>query len=174
MHRYKLKWLAVCFAVGGMLVSPAHLRAAEAISQRQMNAALSIDDVALGQNNSFHGTVMDSNGTPIAGSQVIITRQGQEVARTTTNDRGRFAFQQLQGGLHLVHADEGAALYRFWAEGTAPPAAKPHVTLVNETVTRGQRPFRDLFFSNGFIMTAIVAAAIAIPLAVHDARKSGS
>jgi hypothetical protein len=157
-----------------MLASPAHHCAAAAIPQRQIDAALSIDDVALGRNNSFHGTVMDSNGTPVTGSQVVITQQGNEVARTMSNEQGRFSFQHLHGGLHMVHADDGASLYRFWAEGTAPPAAKPHVTLVNETVTRGQRPFRDLFFSNGFIMTAIVAAAIAIPLAVHDARKSGS
>jgi hypothetical protein len=120
------------------------------------------------------GTVMDGNGTPVAGTPVVVTQQGQEVARTTTNQQGRFAFQQMQGGLHLVQADAGAALYRFWSEGTAPPAAKPQIALINETIARGQRPFRDLFFSNGFILSAIVAAAIAIPLAVHDARKSGS
>jgi hypothetical protein len=142
-----------------------------------VNRALAIKDVALSEGQAFHGVVLGSTGQPAADTRVSITQMGHEVASTTTDEQGRFAFQGLRGGLHVVNAGEASALYRLWSAGTAPPHAQGGVTLVDQVTVRGQRPFRELFTSNAFVVGGIVVAAIAIPIAVHDARndkKSGS
>lgn len=166
------------FACAGMLLPPLLADAGEpAVSPARVNAALAIEDVALGTGQTFQGVIMSGSGQPVPDAEVIVSQLGHEVARTRTNELGRFTFQGLRGGVHLVRASKGTGLYRLWAAGTAPPHARQSVTLVDTVTVRGQRPFRELFTSNAFIITGIVIAAIAIPIAVHDARndqRSGS
>ena len=148
-----------------------------AIPTDKVNAALAIEDVALGEGQAFQGLLRNDNGRPVAGAEVTISQLGKEVARTQTDEQGRFEFQGLRGGLHLVHAGEGAGLYRLWAKGTAPPHARDNVTMTDSVTIRGQRPIKDLLTSNAMILTGIVVAAIVIPIAVHNSgndKKSGS
>ena len=177
MTRHRISRMLVALSCGGLLLPSSAASASEpAIPQAKVDAALAIEDVALGTGQSFHGILVNENGQSVAGAQVTITQLGREVARTTTDDTGRFRFEGLRGGLHLVQARQGAGLYRFWADGTAPPNAQPSVKMVDQVTVRGQRPFKEMFTSNAMILTAIVVAAIAIPIAVHDARndRSGS
>jgi hypothetical protein len=174
-----LRWSRAlgALACAGMLLPPSWANAGEpVVSPSRVNSALAIEDVALGDNQSFQGVVLAENGQSMANTEVVISQLGREVARTTTDESGRFGFQGLRSGLHLARAGQGGSLFRFWAAGTAPPHARRNVTLVDRVTVRGQRPFRELFTSNAFILTGIVVAAIAIPIAVHDARndKSGS
>jgi hypothetical protein len=177
MVRHRISRVLVALACGGMLLPHSVASADEpAIAPAKVNAALAIEDVALGADQSFHGMLLSEDGKSVVGAEVTISQLGKEVARATTDESGRFAFQGLRGGLHLVRAGQGAGLYRFWAAGTAPPNARPSVTMVDQITVRGQRPFREFFTSNAVILTAIVVAAVAIPIAVHDARndRSGS
>ena len=177
MVRHRISRVLVALASAGMLLPPSIASADEpAIAPAKVNAALAIEDVALGEGQSLHGMLLSEDGKSVGGAEVTISQLGKEVARTTTDETGRFGLQGLRGGLHLVRAGQGAGLYRFWAEGTAPPNAHPSVKMVDQVTVRGQRPFKEFFTSNAVILTAIVVAAVAIPIAVHDARndRSGS
>ncbi len=141
------------------------------VSGGQFDSVLAIEDLALGDKQSFAGVVLDENGQPQVDTDVVIFQLGREVARTTTDELGGFSFQGLRSGLHLAKAGRGAGLYRFWATGTAPPSARSKATLVDSVTIRGQQPFRQLLMSRGVIVTAIMGAAVFIPIAVHDARN---
>jgi hypothetical protein len=165
----------VALTCAGMLMPASVLRAGQpAISPAKVDDALAIQDVELGEGQSLHGIVRSEGGKPLARTTVTISQMGTEVARTETDAEGKFGFQGLRGGLHVLRAGEGAGLYRLWAEGTAPPHAKQDVAITDAVTIRGQRPFKELFTSNAFILTSIVVAAIAIPIAVHNARDDKS
>ena len=178
MKRLRISRALAALTCAGLLLPPAAARGGDpVVSPERVNSALAIEDVALGTGQSFQGIVLAESGEPLAEAEIIVSQLGHEVARTTADKSGRFAFQNLRGGLHLVRAGQGAALYRFWAAGTAPPHARSQVTLVDAVTVRGQRPFSSLFTSKAVILTLIVGAAVAIPIAVHDARndkRSGS
>jgi hypothetical protein len=165
-------------ACAGLLLPPTVAEAGPpVVSAARVNSALSIEDIALGDGQAFHGMVLSENGQPLAGEEVVVSQLGREVARTTSDESGHFAIQNLRGGLHLVRAGQGEGLYRFWTTGTAPPSARAKATLVDRVTVRGQRPFKHLFHSRAFILGVVIAAAIAIPIAVHDSRnddRSGS
>lgn len=169
--------LIALISVGLVTPSSGVSAAPPVVSQSQMDSALAIKDVALAPGEKLHGVALDEKGQPLAEVEVIVSQLGREVARTTTDEAGRFSFQSLRGGLHLVRAGQAEALYRLWSAGTAPPHAQSSVRLTDSLTVRGQRPLKELFTSNAFIVGALVAGAIAIPIAVHDARndkKSGS
>lgn len=167
--------LLMTLATGGMLLPPTHTTAAEpAVSPALTKSALAIEDVALGQGDTLQGVVLDENGSPIANAEVALSQLGRQVAVARTDDSGKFGFQGLRGGLHLVRSGESAQLLRLWTPGTAPPHARNVVALSEQVTVRGQRPFRDLVTSNTAIIVGVVAAAIVIPIAVHDARKEKS
>ena len=177
MKRLRISRALAALACAGLLLPPAATADEPIVSPARINSALAIEDVALAGGQSFQGVVLAESGEPLADAEVVVSQLGREVARTTSDTSGRFAFQNLRGGLHLVRAGQGAGLYRFWAAGTAPPNARSHVTLVDAVTVRGQRPLSSLFTSKAVILTLIVGAAVAIPIAVHDARndkRSGS
>lgn len=177
MNRHVASRLLIGLATLGTLAPPARMSAAEpAVAPRSVNAALEISDVSLGQGASFHGVVLSESGQPVAHAEVQLSQLGRQVAVSTTDASGRFGFQGLRGGLHLVRTDQTAQLLRLWTPGTAPPHAQNGIALSEQMTVRGQRPFKDLITSNAFIITGVIVAAIAIPIAVADARneKSGS
>jgi hypothetical protein len=65
-------------------------------------------------------------------------------------------------------------LCRCWAAGTAPPAAQGEVLLVPiGLVERGQRPIGEIL-ANPILIGLIIAAAIALPIAVHNSKDDAS
>lgn len=169
--------LLMALATSGMLLPPTVVTGGEpAVPPSRVNSALAIEDISLGEGQSFHGVLLNEAGEPVADANVELSQLGREIAVARTNASGQFGFQGLRGGLHLVRAGQSAQLLRLWAPGTAPPNARDSIALSEQLTVRGQRPFRDLFTSNAFIIAGVVVAAIAIPIAVHDARteKSGS
>lgn len=92
---------------------------------------------------------------------VVSIRQGDaEVARTVTNADGIFVTKPLKGGQYQVLAGSQAQLFRFWAPGTAPPAAlKQAVIVTQHRVIRGQSPLG--FGSGSSTRFRLVAAAVA-------------
>ena len=130
-----------------------------------------IRDIALGNAGELRGQVLDIQGQARPKLPVRIARQGEEVARTETDQHGRFAVQGLNGGLYEVQTPIGTNVYRAWTPGTAPPSAVTEAMVVpDENLIRGQmRGGQALsWLANPWVLAGIVAAAIAIPLALDD------
>lgn len=138
----------------------------------QQVQAKKVLDVSMDETGGLLGAVLDTNGRPLANTVVKVT--GREWrAEAKTNKDGHFYIRGLRGGNYQFQVANATEAYRIWANKTAPPSAKPGVLIVpGDQVQRGQRPFGEIF-ANPILITAIVAAAIAIPVAVHNS-KSGS
>lgn len=135
-------------------------------------------DVALLDGGLLVGQVVDAQGTVLKKTPVSVYRQGQEVAKTRTDDRGYFAVRGLGGGIYQVTAAEGHGIYRLWAPGHAPPAARKGVLVVaGRDTVRGQGPLLGslgMGLGSPLIIGAVVAASIAVPVAVHNSKRPSS
>ena len=69
-------------------------------------AAVLICGTAFAQNASVSGTVTDPQGGVIPGSEVTLTNESMQAARTTvTDDTGRYYFQQVAPGNYAIRAE---------------------------------------------------------------------
>ena len=133
-----------------------------------------IRDVELGANGRLSGQLLNAEGQPHAGQPILLHQQdGQLVGHTLTDAEGWFHFEQVRGGIYQLVSAEAFQLCRCWVQNTAPPAAEQQVLLVAGGIERGQRPFYHVL-ANPLFIGALVFGAIAIPIAVHNARDSGS
>jgi hypothetical protein len=132
-----------------------------------------IRDIALGPNGSLSGQLVDAQGHARPNQPVLVQRQGGEPHKTQTDESGRFVMTGLTGGTYQVATLDSAALCRCWTEKVAPPAARKDVLLVTgEGVQRGQHPFGEMLFSAPVLIGLVIAAAIAIPIAVHNSQDA--
>jgi hypothetical protein len=133
---------------------------------------LRINDVALQKDGVLVGQVVDQQGVGKARKLVSIQYGDHEVARTETDENGFFAAKGLRGGQYQLSTDEGTSHYRLWAQGTAPPVARPTAMVISgHTVVRGAGPhggWISWMKAHPYMTATAVAAAIAIPLAVAD------
>ena len=127
-------------------------------------------DVALLDGGELRGQVMDREGSPAIQTEVSVSRQGQVVKTTRTDAEGKFRVTGLRGGVYVIATADASGVYRLWASNTAPPVAQPDVLIVaGGDAVRGQSGFRNgvmQFLSNPWVIAAIVATAIAVPLAL--------
>ena len=139
-----------------------------------------VTDVALFDGGALVGQVVDSQGHPLSNVSVLVKQGVMVRAMATTDEKGVFHVRGLQGGVYQVVTPNGQAAYRLWAPGSAPPASKEGVLLVSATgnatgTVRGQGPrMLPPLLRNPLIMGGIVATAIAVPIAVHNAKRSSS
>ena len=134
-----------------------------------------ITDIVLGENGTARGQVVDAQGVAVPGSSVVLSRADQELARVAADGRGNFRVSGLRGGVYRISSGQGGGTFRLWAPGTAPPAAREIITVVEGgDVVRGQMPVGDYFASDRFILLTLIATAIAIPVVVYNNRTSGS
>ncbi|MGE0758375.1 MAG: carboxypeptidase-like regulatory domain-containing protein [Pirellulaceae bacterium] len=166
--RLGLAWLA-CAA----WLVPAPARAA---SPRTSAPPMSVfRDVKLDDAGHMLGTFLDAQGQPIAGQQVVVQRQDGKLLTTHTDGHGRFALGNMTGGLCRVAVADTSVFCRCWTSSVAPPAATPQLLIVSgEDVLRGQRPIGDLLFSGPMLIGLVIAAAIAIPIAIHNSQDDAS
>jgi hypothetical protein len=188
-HRRATHWLAA----SALILSPAQLlRAHESqplSTSANANAVprLTIHDVALHPGGLLQGQILNENCRPVPDATVAIQSDGQTIAETRTDSDGVFAVAGLRGGVHQVVTDGGVETCRLWATNTAPPRAAQslHIFRTPHLLARGQYhapPLLNSFVQNSkqwatnpFIVGGIVAAAVAIPVAIHNADdKSGS
>lgn len=130
-------------------------------------------DVALRDGGVLVGQVVNEQGAAEVGVPVSIRSQDRELAIARTGKEGYFAFKGLRGGVYQLVADRGHGVYRVWSPGTAPPAAQEGALLVNsDQVVRGQAagPGFRTFITNPLVIAGIVAAAVAIPVAIHNSH----
>lgn len=142
-----------------------------------------IADVALAPGGVLVGHVVDAQGNPTSATLVTILRGNREVARTTTDANGSYTIQGLQGGIYHVIAGQGVQMCRLWVDRTAPPSARHGLLVVsNPTAVLAQwGPGSTGTFlenakyamTNPFVVAGVVAAAVAIPVAIHNS-KDGS
>ena len=163
----------------GMLLPVGVLRAAQPSEKfTAARAAPQVRDVALAADGSMRGRVVSLEGLGQGEVSVVARLAGREVARTMTDKTGHFLLAVPRGGVYEVQAGSQVTLYRLWAAKTAPPAAARAALIVaGEDVLRAQMlPFK-YWLINPYIMTAVAAAAIGIPIAVQNANidnRSGS
>ncbi len=170
-----LRGSLVALAVVGFCL-PQSLLAAEL----RTGSADVVTDVALFSGGVLVGQVVDSQGLQL-GNVPVSVKQGIMVrAMATTNEEGVFHARGLQGGVYQVVAPNGQGAYRLWTPGSAPPASQQGVLLVNRNGSgygavpgQGPRTLSSLL-TNPLIMGGIVATAIAVPIAVHNAQRSSS
>jgi hypothetical protein len=131
-----------------------------------------VRDVRLAPHETLRGVVYSAEGHLMAGKAVVLAQSDQELQQTTTDKEGRFAFRGLRGGLYWLTVDRSSQVFRVWTEVAAPPHALTEVVLVSGgVVRRGQHPFGELFVCNPIVLGLIIAAAIAIPVAVHNSAE---
>lgn len=152
----------VALALGGMLL-PQFSMAAQPVSG---NASTS--DITLHANGVLHGFVVDQQGRPQAGQAVQILSNQQLLATVQTDKSGHFAVSGAKTGVYEFRTENTSQLVRAWNEQTAPPKSNVAAMIVSDdNVVRGQNCCceRKAVLGIKAGMAAVIAAAIAIPLA---------
>jgi len=164
--------VAVCLAVVGLSAPQMALA-----TTPQENPEAVITDVQLRQGGVLLGQVVTPENSPVAGVNVLLRSGGQRLGASKTDYNGCFAFSGLRTGVYQVATTGGQATYRVWTKGTAPPGVADAALIVNgEDTVRGQHHMRCLrnLLANPWVIAGIVAAAVAIPVAIHNSKKPGS
>jgi hypothetical protein len=167
------RWVCVV-AVGLVLPVPAWAQQSAA-PHRAASGAL-VRDVALNAEGQLTGQVTTAEGVPLAGATVEVWAQGKRTGRAVTGDKGSFSVGPLRGGVYQLRCGQAVETFRLWAGRAAPPAAASQALLVSGQTVRGQTHLKDVVTSDGFLIGTLVAAAIAVPVAVHnmDDDENGS
>jgi predicted alpha/beta hydrolase len=152
-----------------MLV-PSHVLSADGNAAGGAPLKPVIVDVALREHGTMLGQVVDTAGLPKGNVPVSLSSGQQALGTAKTDANGYFAFTGLRGGMYQVVAAEGHGTYRVWTPGTAPPTAQQGALVIaGEDLTRGQFKSGWKFcLANPWIIAGIVAAAVAIPVAIHN------
>jgi hypothetical protein len=160
---------AVTLACLGCLWPVGELPAAEQPAAKPPTAA-PLQDVCLDATGSLAGQAFDAAGQPASRQPMTLLQGSRVVAQTRSDAAGRFVFPQVRGGVYQISNGTANTACRVWTKAAAPPAAQGQVVLRTEAeVVRGQQPISCLF-TNPLVVGLIVAAAVAIPLAVHQSR----
>ncbi|HUT91375.1 MAG TPA: carboxypeptidase-like regulatory domain-containing protein [Thermoguttaceae bacterium] len=167
-----LKSGTILLACLGLLIPGPMLQAATTDTGPQHLAdgrVPAVVDVALSDGGTLHGQVVDPQGNPLSRTAVSIQQFDREVATTVTDPSGRFRAAGLRGGMYRIVAGQATGTYRLWAPNTAPASARPAALLIpsGAEVVRGNRGLRLL--RNPWVIAGIVAVAIAVPVAIHNA-----
>lgn len=176
-----LRSCTIALASVGTLMPHAALGAGATGSQvaepRPAAAAVAIYDVALRPGGILQGQVVDPQGAPAAATRVVLAQEGKPQAATQTDAQGHFSFPGLKGGVYQLATAQGGGMYRLWTPGAAPPAAHADALVVSgDAVVRGAMGNGGIisFLANPWVLGAMVAAAIAIPLALDHNNNNAS
>ena len=100
-----------------------------------------VSDITLASGGILTGQLLNSQGKAIANQAVYVLHNEKRVAKTLTDQRGRFRVRSLRGGAHILKTGEAKQACRFWTTKAAPPSARKTVLLVaDKNVTLGQTP----------------------------------
>jgi hypothetical protein len=134
------------------------------------NATMS--DVALSDGGTLQGRVLDNQSAGLVGVPVTLRTQDRDVAQTTTAADGQFAVQNLRGGVYHVAAAQGGQTFRLWAPRTAPPTASKNAIVYVQN--NGAGGGLKAILGNPIVLPAIIATAIAVPIAVSSSQHPAS
>ncbi len=167
---------AAWMAVAALVIQPQLLLAEPLPMAGEL--PIRVVDVALGANGTLRGQLLDRQGRQLPVSQILVTN-GHQTWNTYTDEQGHFRVEGLVGSTYQVQAAGQIQIVRAWAEGTAPPHALDALLLVHDNpVVLGQHCGSPVCGSmvcaakhplaNPFILGGLVAAAVAIPVAIHN------
>jgi hypothetical protein len=165
------------------VASPGLTVAAESAPDAKTNQVIRVTDVALDQDGGLVGQVVTLQGAPASKARVLLD-DGRQQWSAATDAEGKFRFDGLRGGGYRVQSGGQVQFCRAWKDGTAPPAANRGLMLVQGRQTIlgqycgspvqcgspvcGMPDCRQILTSPLFA-AGVVAAAIAIPIAIHNA-----
>ena len=166
----RIRAAMICGAVAGLIWPGNGLSAGELLPATTARVG-HLPDVRLDASGTLHGVVVDAQGHGLPESVVILSRVADgQTWKVRTNDEGQFV-AVVPGGTFRLQTSEGISACRVWTSESAPPRTADRILVVNDRmVQRGQRPIRELFTSDPIFIATLVAAAIAIPIAVHKSR----
>jgi hypothetical protein len=159
----RFQQLLLTLAVMGLLVPcPSSLLASQLNTAAPKHRPMLID-VALDENGTLRGQFLDTNGQPVANSAVHFHDGKERHGQTTTDARGNFAFEGLEGGVYAVLNEQAAQIVRVWAPNTAPPSASGGVLLVEGSAERGNGfGLCSAFGIGGLLVLSGIIAIIAV------------
>jgi len=142
-------------------------------------ADIALKQGALKQGGLLQGQVVNAAGVGVTNALVELAN-GRQKWQTKTDAQGGFQFAGLRGGTYQFRATGQSQVLRVWTTGTAPPSASLGVLVTPSTdIVRGQRVVSqntNQFFrvakqrlANPWVVGGIVATAVAIPVAIHNA-----
>lgn len=175
------KQLRICRAIAVSLACVAWLlpvhRIAAAPPVSRAAAPGFLIDVRLDEAGAVRGRLLDTAGQPLAHRPIVLHTSDGMRRIAATDAAGQFVLPGVTAGIQRLTAEDAVLNCRIWTHAAAPPAAMDHVTLIaDQTIVRGQQPFSAIF-TNPLFIGLVIAAAVAIPIAVHnsqDDRPSGS
>ena len=130
-------------------------------------------DIQLDRQGRLSGLLVDAQGRRAANAHVTISRVNGQRQHLVTNSQGQFQLGPLRGGLYQLDAGKASVFIRVWKHATAPPNAAAEVVLSSAPrVIRGQGPLSELITYDPVLFGIIIAAAIAIPVAVHNSKPA--
>ena len=132
---------------------------------------LEMHDVQLSADGRLTGIVVDVQGQMLKEIEVVLSLGGKEMAKQTTDTEGRFSFPNVKGGSYQLVTSAGVCGCRAWTAEAAPPSAARQIMIVHGTIVRGQKPIREMFRTDPIFAAAILAAAIAIPIAIRESQS---
>ena len=101
-----------------------------------------------------------------------IFQNERQVATAVSDHSGHFQVSGLRGGTYFIGAGQTTSVCRLWAPNTAPPSARPGaLVVVGDQQVLGQYGRVLHWFRNPWVVAGLVTAAIAIPVALHNADK---
>jgi carboxypeptidase family protein len=155
----------------GMLIPPSALQAAtgDASSQQPTANRAITADLALGGDGSLRGQAVNAQGKPVPLTRVSLRQNDREVATTTTDRNGHFLLPGLRGGTYQLVAGQASVTYRLWQAKMAPPSAtRAALVVVDGRQVLAQHGPLGYWLSNPWVVAGLVAAAVAIPVAIHN------
>ncbi|NLY02385.1 MAG: carboxypeptidase regulatory-like domain-containing protein [Rhodopirellula sp.] len=152
-------WAATLLATVGLCLPQCVVAAAGGPSP-------TVVDVRLSEGGILVGQVVDTAGGPQNAVPVVLRSGQQDLGAAKTDANGYFAFSGIRGGIYHLQASQGRGTFRVWAPGTAPPSAQQGALVVDgEDAVRSQL---KCCLVNPWLLAGIVAAAVAIPVAIHN------
>jgi len=149
----------------GMLVPAPWISVARALPTARVTPI----DVGLQPGGRLLGQAVDAQGRPLAGKQVSILQGGRQVVATTTDPEGRFFVKGFRGGTYEIAVGEARGIFLLWVAGTAPPSAAQRALVVaGGGPVRGQGGPIGFWLSKPWVLAGAVAAAVAVPVAIHN------
>jgi len=127
-----------------------------------------VRDVGLDREGTLHGVILRGTGAPAVQVEVTALRQGHLVSHAVTDASGRFQIGGLHGGLWRLEGGSADGLFRVWAAGTAPPAARGEAVLRGrQPVVRGQSSQGARLTTDGVLLGAVLLGGAAVPVIVN-------
>lgn len=159
----------------GLLLPNSLSLAASPPGQPRRHKPVTISDVELDAGGFIRGLVVNAQGVPIRNAEVLLWKANNQMARGASDGVGRFRLGPVSGGTYAIRSSGQTSWVRAWRGGTAPPATGDTVlVVVGDDLVRGQMPLEDFFTSDAFVITALVAAAIAVPIVIHNRSRHKS